>query len=75
MTFEQSPDPGPTHWVLTLVCADAPGIVHAITGAIVPAGREEESAIVREILLPFARMSGKVPQLRKGKGAIARVGT
>ena len=37
MTFEQSPQPGPTHWVLTLVCADLPGIVHAITGAIVQA--------------------------------------
>ena len=28
---------GPTHWVLTLVCNDQPGIVHAITGAIVQA--------------------------------------
>ena len=27
----------PTHWVLTLVCDDRPGIVHAITGAIVEA--------------------------------------
>jgi len=27
-----------THWVLTLVCADRPGIVHAISGAIVDAG-------------------------------------
>jgi formyltetrahydrofolate deformylase len=27
-----------THWVLTLVCADQPGIVHAISGAIVEAG-------------------------------------
>ena len=26
-----------THWVLTLVCTDKPGIVHAITGAIVAA--------------------------------------
>jgi formyltetrahydrofolate deformylase len=26
-----------THWVLTLVCADRPGIVHAISGAIVEA--------------------------------------
>src|SRR6185312_15095449 len=26
------------HWVLTLVCADRPGIVHAISGAIVDAG-------------------------------------
>lgn len=26
-----------THWVLTLVCSDRPGIVHAITGAIVEA--------------------------------------
>ena len=27
-----------THWVLTLVCSDRPGIVHAISGAIVTAG-------------------------------------
>jgi formyltetrahydrofolate deformylase len=26
-----------THWVLTIVCADRPGIVHAISGAIVDA--------------------------------------
>src|SRR3954453_20573437 len=29
---------GPTHWVLTLICADRPGIVHAVSGAIVEAG-------------------------------------
>jgi formyltetrahydrofolate deformylase len=29
---------GPTHWVLTLTCADRPGIVHAVSGAIVEAG-------------------------------------
>jgi len=27
-----------THWVLTLACADRPGIVHAVSGAIVAAG-------------------------------------
>ena len=27
-----------THWTLTLVCDDAPGIVHAISGAVVEAG-------------------------------------
>ena len=27
-----------THWVLTLVCSDRPGIVHSISGAIVTAG-------------------------------------
>lgn len=27
-----------THWILTLVCDDRPGIVHAISGAIVEAG-------------------------------------
>jgi len=26
-----------THWILTLVCADQPGIVHAVSGAIVAA--------------------------------------
>ena len=26
-----------THWILTLVCDDQPGIVHAISGAIVEA--------------------------------------
>ncbi|MFC5928247.1 formyltetrahydrofolate deformylase [Cryobacterium melibiosiphilum] len=32
-----SPASHPHHWVITLVCADQPGIVHAITGAIVQA--------------------------------------
>jgi formyltetrahydrofolate deformylase len=27
-----------THWILTLVCEDRPGIVHAISGAVVTAG-------------------------------------
>lgn len=27
----------PTHWILTLICKDRPGIVHAISGAIVEA--------------------------------------
>ena len=27
-----------THWVLTFVCADRPGIVHALSGALVDAG-------------------------------------
>ena len=27
-----------THWVLTFVCADMPGIVHAVSGAVVAAG-------------------------------------
>jgi formyltetrahydrofolate deformylase len=27
----------PTHWILTIVCEDRPGIVHAISGAIVEA--------------------------------------
>ena len=26
------------HWVLTFVCPDKPGIVHAISGAVVDAG-------------------------------------
>lgn len=30
--------PAPTHWVLTLSCIDGPGIVHAISGAVVQAG-------------------------------------
>jgi formyltetrahydrofolate deformylase len=29
--------PSPTHWILTLVCEDGPGIVHAVSGAIVQA--------------------------------------
>lgn len=29
--------PPPTHWILTLVCEDRPGIVHAVSGAIVRA--------------------------------------
>ena len=28
----------PGHWVLSLVCRDEPGIVHAVSGAIVAAG-------------------------------------
>jgi formyltetrahydrofolate deformylase len=30
--------PTSTHWILTLVCRDQPGIVHAVSGAIVSAG-------------------------------------
>lgn len=33
-----SPTNTDEHWVLTLVCTDAPGIVHAVSGAIVAAG-------------------------------------
>jgi formyltetrahydrofolate deformylase len=29
--------PSPTHWIVTLVCEDRPGIVHAVSGAIVEA--------------------------------------
>lgn len=31
------PPPAHHHWVITLVCADRPGIVHAVSGAIVAA--------------------------------------
>ena len=34
---ENATSNGTTHWVLTLVCQDMPGIVHAISGAIVAA--------------------------------------
>ena len=27
-----------SHWVLTFVCADLPGIVHAVSGAVVQSG-------------------------------------
>ena len=27
-----------THWVITIVCPDMPGIVHAVSGAIVASG-------------------------------------
>lgn len=33
-----APDAPVTEWVLTLICEDRPGIVHAISGAIVDAG-------------------------------------
>lgn len=33
-----SSSPDSTHWVLTIVCSDRPGIVHALSGAIVEAG-------------------------------------
>ena len=32
-----TPHPRPNHWVLTFSCADRPGIVHAVSGAIVAA--------------------------------------
>ena len=35
MTSRDSPS---THWVLTIVCDDSPGIVHALSGAVVQAG-------------------------------------
>ncbi len=34
----ESPAVDAIHWILTLVCEDRPGIVHAISGAIVEAG-------------------------------------
>ena len=37
MPSAASSSPAITHWVLTLVCADRPGIVNAISGAIVEA--------------------------------------
>lgn len=37
-TAPHHPEPQPGHWVLTLVCDDRPGIVHAVSGAIVDAG-------------------------------------
>src|SRR5690606_8717997 len=36
--------PRPTEWVLTLACVDGPGIVHAISGAIVAAGGNIEES-------------------------------
>ncbi|PPL15992.1 MULTISPECIES: formyltetrahydrofolate deformylase [Microterricola] len=33
-----TPPPAQHHWVLTLICVDGPGIVHAISGAVVQAG-------------------------------------
>ncbi|GAB2979022.1 formyltetrahydrofolate deformylase [Frigoribacterium salinisoli] len=38
MSDATDPTPDTTHWTLTLVCADAPGIVHAVSGAVVEAG-------------------------------------
>ena len=34
---DSTPTTGTTHWVLTITCPDRPGIVHAISGAIVEA--------------------------------------
>ncbi|CAN5129624.1 formyltetrahydrofolate deformylase [soil metagenome] len=34
---DSTPAAGTTHWVLTITCPDRPGIVHAISGAIVEA--------------------------------------
>jgi formyltetrahydrofolate deformylase len=33
-----SPNPAPTHWVLTLSCPDRPGIVHAVAGLLATHG-------------------------------------
>lgn len=40
MEFDAALTPPATqhHWVLTLICVDGPGIVHAISGAVVAAG-------------------------------------
>ncbi len=38
MSATTSPAAATGHWVLTLVCPDRPGIVHAVSGAIVAAG-------------------------------------
>lgn len=40
MEFDAARTPPATqhHWVLTLICVDGPGIVHAISGAVVAAG-------------------------------------
>ncbi|MBD8660559.1 MULTISPECIES: formyltetrahydrofolate deformylase [Frigoribacterium] len=38
MTDPTSDSPTTTHWTLTLVCEDQPGIVHAVSGAVVEAG-------------------------------------
>ncbi|KQR44173.1 formyltetrahydrofolate deformylase [Frigoribacterium sp. Leaf164] len=38
MTDPTSDSPATTHWTLTLVCEDQPGIVHAVSGAVVEAG-------------------------------------
>jgi formyltetrahydrofolate deformylase len=35
--MDSSPSPVRHHWVITLVCPDQPGIVHAVSGAIVAA--------------------------------------
>ncbi len=37
MTLSAPASPQPNHWVLTFSCADKPGIVHAVSGAIVAA--------------------------------------
>jgi formyltetrahydrofolate deformylase len=38
VSVQVSAAPESTHWILTLVCEDQPGIVHAISGAVVTAG-------------------------------------
>lgn len=36
--FGATPEPDPTHWVLTLSCPDRPGIVHAVSGLLAEHG-------------------------------------
>jgi len=38
VTDPTAASPATTHWTLTLVCEDQPGIVHAVSGAVVEAG-------------------------------------
>ena len=46
-----------THWVLTLVCTDRPGIVHSVSGAIVEAGGNiSVIALHNRDLVTYARL-------------------
>ena len=69
----------PTHWVLTIVCADRPGIVHAISGAIVEAkGNITESSQFSsdDTGMFFMRLQVESAVSREGfEGAILPVAT
>jgi formyltetrahydrofolate deformylase len=67
----------PTHWILTLVCEDRPGIVHAVSGAVVEAQgniTESQQFSSADTGTFFMRLQVESPIDRAGfEGALAPV--
>ena len=51
------------HWIVTIVCDDRPGIVHAATGAIVDALTENADKLLAQApeILPADVLASKLP--------------